>query len=158
MVLTFLLRKGVLFSNGEPMTADDVVYSYEFLNNPKINCPRLRGYLENIKSVEKKDEGTIVFTMKKSYFQSLDLCGTLTIVSKPFMSKFKEEEINTNPGLMLGTGPYRMPDPQGWRPGQKIELVRNERYWGLAPTFDRCVFLEVEEEAADRNNVPERRT
>ncbi|HWE02820.1 MAG TPA: ABC transporter substrate-binding protein [Tepidisphaeraceae bacterium] len=149
MVLTFLLRRGVLFSDGTPLTADDVVYSYEFLNNPKINCPRIRGYLENIKSVQKKDEDTIVFTMKKTYFQSLDLCGTLNIVSREFMSQFKEEEINTNPGLILGTGPYRTPDPQSWRPGKKIELVRNELYWGVAPPIDRCVYLEVEEEAAE---------
>jgi peptide/nickel transport system substrate-binding protein len=48
----------------------------------------------------------------------------------------------------MGTGPYKMRDPAGWRPGQKIELVRNETYWGQPPTFSRLIFLEVEEEAA----------
>src|SRR5438094_3740790 len=87
--------------------------------------------------------------MKEPYYEALDLCGTLSIIPKHFYSKFPEGEINTNPGIIMGTGPYRMADPQGWRPGTKIELRRNELYWGVAPTFDRCVFLEVEDETAE---------
>jgi peptide/nickel transport system substrate-binding protein len=148
MVYTFKLRKGVLFSDGVPVTADDVVFSFEYLMNPKVNCPRLRAYLENIKSVEKKGEDQVVFTMAKPYFESLDLCGTLSIIPKHIFTKYSEEDVNNNPGLLIGTGPYRMANPTGWQPGQKIELFRNDLYWGRLPTFDRCIFLEVEEEAA----------
>ena len=64
MTYTFMLRKGVVFSDGTPLAADDVVFSFDFLMNPKVNCPRLRGYLENIKSVVKKGDDQVVFTMK----------------------------------------------------------------------------------------------
>lgn len=149
LTYTFELRKGVLFSDGVPVTADDVIYSFTLLMDPKVNCPRLRGYLENIKSVEKKGDDVIVFTMKQPYYDSLDLCGTLNIIPQHFLSKFSQEEINTNPGLLMGTGPYRLVDPQSWRPGEKMQLVRNDLYWGEPGTFDRNIFLEVEEEAAE---------
>lgn len=149
MLYTFQLRKGVRFSDGEPMTADDVVYSYDIIMNPKINAPRLRAYYQKIKSVVKKGEDEIVFTMKEPYYESLDLCGTMNVLPRHFYSKFKDEEINQNPGLLMGTGPYRMPDPKGWRPGQKVELVRNENYWGEPGPFARLVYMEVEEESAE---------
>ncbi len=149
LTITFLLRKGVLFSDGEPMTADDVLFSYQIIMNPKIAAARQRAYYDKIKSVEKKGDDQIVFTMKEPYFESFDLCGTLSIVPRHFYSKFSEEEINTNPGLLMGTGPYRMPSPTAWRPGQKVELVRNENYWGDPSPFNRLVYLEVQEEAAE---------
>lgn len=155
MALTFHLRKGLLFSDATPLTGEDVVFSFQLLMNPKINCPRQKAYYEKIKSVtivnngDKRGGDTIVFTMKEPYYEALDLCGTLSIVSKHFYSALTEEEINTNPGLLMGSGPYRMPDSHTWRPGQKVELVRNDVYWGVKPTFDRCVFLEVEDESAE---------
>jgi peptide/nickel transport system substrate-binding protein len=86
--------------------------------------------------------------MAEPYFESLDLCASMDIVPKHFYSKFNEEEINQNPGLLMGTGPYKLRDPAGGRPGQKVELVRNETYWGEPGAFNRLIFLEVEEEAA----------
>jgi peptide/nickel transport system substrate-binding protein len=149
MTFTFQLRKGVRFSDGHPLTADDVVYSYDIIMNPKINAPRQRAYYEKVKSVTRTSEEEVVFQMKEPYFEALDLCGTISVMPKHFYSQFSEEEINQNPGLLMGSGPYKMPDPKGWRPGEKLQLVRNENYWGVPPTFDRLVYLEVEEEAAE---------
>lgn len=149
MKITFQLRKGVRFSDGEPMTADDVVYSWQFIMDPKINAPAQRSYFERVKAVRKINDYEVEFDMAEPYFQSFDLCAaSLMIIPKHFYSKFEPEQINQNPGLVMGTGPYRFPDPQSWRPGQKIELVRNEVYWGEPATFDKLVFGEVEEEAA----------
>lgn len=149
MKITFQLRKGVRFSDGEPFTADDVVYSWQFIMNPKINAPAQRAYFTRVKNVEKINDYEVVFNMAEPYFQTFDLCAaSLLIIPKHFYSKFEPEQINQNPGLVMGTGPYRFPDPQSWRPGQRIELVRNELYWGEPATFDKIVFGEVEEEAA----------
>jgi peptide/nickel transport system substrate-binding protein len=149
LTLTFELRHGVTFSDGEPFTADDVVYSYNLVMNPKIDAPRIRAYFDKIKSVEKDGDFKVIFKMTEPYFEALDLCGGINVLPKHFYSKYSDEEINTNPGLLMGTGPYKMGDPAGWRPGQKVEVFRNETYWGEPPTFNRIVYLEVEEEAAE---------
>jgi len=148
LTFTFQLRHGVRFSDGVPLTADDVVFTYNFVQNPKINAPRTRSYLSKFKSVEKTAEDEVVFRMSEPYFNTLNVMTNLPIIPKHFYSKFGEEEINQNPGLVMGTGPYRMPDPKGWRPGQKVVLVRNQLYWGEPPAFDKLIYNEVEEEAA----------
>jgi peptide/nickel transport system substrate-binding protein len=150
LTYTFQLRQGVTFSDGEPFTADDVLYSYNIIMDAKIDAARQRAYYEKIKSIKKNGDYEVVFTMSEPYFESFDLCSSLTILPKHFYSKYGQEEINTNPGLLMGTGPYKMRDPAGWRPGQKIELFRNDSYWGEPPTFNRLIYLEVEEEAAEQ--------
>ena len=67
---------------------------------------------------------------------------------KAFYSHYTPKQFNDSVGLLIGTGPYRMPDPTAWRPGTPIQLVRNERYWGPPPAFDRIYWREVEEDAA----------
>jgi peptide/nickel transport system substrate-binding protein len=149
MSFTFYLRRGVLWSDGEPFTADDVLFSYQLIMNEKVDAARQRAYYQKIKSLVKKNDYEVVFTMSEPYYESFDLCGTISVVPKHFYSKYTPQQINENPGLLMGSGPYKFRDPAAWRPGQKVELVRNELYWGEPGTFDRIIFLEVEEEAAE---------
>ncbi len=148
LTFTFQLRRGVRFSDGEPMIADDVVFSYELMMNPKIKAPRTRSYFEKFRGVEKKGDFEVVFHLKEPYYNTLNVFENLPIIAKHFYSKYGEEEINQNPGLVMGTGPYRLKDPKGWRPGVKIELIRNELYWGPSPAFEKIIYNEVQEEAA----------
>jgi peptide/nickel transport system substrate-binding protein len=145
---TFQLRHGVRFSDGTPFTVDDVLYTFDFVQNPKINAPRMRSYLTKFKSVKKTADDEVTFEMSDFYYNTISVIASMPIVPKHFYSKFQEEEINQNPGLVMGTGPYRMPDPQSWRPGQKVILQRNELYWGDPGPFDKLIYEEVEEEAA----------
>lgn len=149
LTYTFQLRKDVTFSDGQPFTADDVVFSYDIIMNPKIDGARARAYYEKVKSVTKNGDYEVVFNMAEPYYGSMEVCGGISILPKHFYSKFTPDEINSNPGLVMGSGPYRLKDPAGWRPGQTIELVRNENYWGEPPTFNRIIYREVEEEAAE---------
>src|SRR5258706_15674232 len=50
---TFKLRQGVTFSDGHPFTADDVVFTYNWVMNPKVAAPRVRSGLDKVKGVEK---------------------------------------------------------------------------------------------------------
>lgn len=53
-------------------------------------------------------------------------------------------------GLLIGTGPYRLADPTTWRPepGKPIEFVRNERYWGPRPSFNKVIDRIIENPTA----------
>jgi peptide/nickel transport system substrate-binding protein len=118
------------------------------VNNPKINAPGVRSFYEKFQGMEKVNDYEVVVRMKEPYFNTLSVISGLYVLPKHFYSKFAAEEVNQNPGLVMGTGPYRLPNPASWRPGMKIELVRNEMYWGEAPAFDKLIYNEVQEEAA----------
>ncbi|HVT88029.1 MAG TPA: ABC transporter substrate-binding protein [Tepidisphaeraceae bacterium] len=148
--ITFYLRKGITFSDGLPFTADDVVFTFDFLRNPVVNAARERSQFDLLKDVKKVDDYAVQFTFSKYYFKSLEVVGNQEIYAKHFYEKYTPEKFNDSTGLLIGTGPYRMATPDGWSPGQPIVLYRNDRYWGETPAPDRLVFLEVEEETADQ--------
>ncbi len=148
--ITFYLRPDVTFSDGEPFTADDVVFTYEWVRNGAVNAPRERSALDKLDQVKKIDDLTVEFTFKEYFFKSLETVGGSLVLPKHFYSKYSPEQFNQNPGLLMGTGPYRLQSPDAWTPGQQMVLVRNDRYWGDPPAPNRLVYLEVEEETASK--------
>jgi peptide/nickel transport system substrate-binding protein len=150
LTITFQIRKGVTFSDGSPFSADDVVFTYDWIMNPKIEDPRDKQAMERVQSVSKTNDYEVVFKFKEPYFQSFDLASSLGIMSKAFYSKYTPEQFNNSLGLLIGTGPYRMETPTDWKPTPgRIEMIRNERYWGLPTSFDRLVFYQVESDATE---------
>jgi len=149
---TFNLRRDVNFSDGQPLSADDVVFSFDLIMNDRIDAPQLRAYYNKIKSVRAIDEHTVVFNFVEPYFNSLSLAGSLSVLPKHFYASYLEnpESFNQSKGLLLGTGPYRLPDPSGWTPDQAgVELARNPRYWGpVTPSFDRIIWKVIQNDSA----------
>ncbi len=150
LTISFDLRKDVKFSDNTPLTSADVLYTYNLTMNPEINAPRLRPYYENIESVETPDPHRVVFRLKRPYFMSLSITGGMTIMPKHFYEKISAVEFNESTGLLMGSGPYKLAvDPHRWQPGSgRIELIRNEHYWGPRPSFDRLVWREITDEKA----------
>jgi len=146
--IVFKMRPGVRFSDGEPLTADDVVFTYKFTMDPAINSPRDKAYFIRITSVEKTAPDEVTFTFNEPYFEAFNLAAGMAIYPKHFFGKFKPEDFNQSVGLLLGSGPYRMEDPTTWKPGTLIQLLRNERYWGVQPAFDRLVWNEITNDVA----------
>ena len=140
--VTFKLRPNVTFSDGVPLTADDVVWSYQFTMNPAVDAPRDRAYMSRIREVKKMSEHEVAFIFKVPYFKSFELAGGFTVLPKHFYEKYTPQQFNQSTGLLLGSGPYMMEDPAGWKPGQLAQLIRNPRYWGVAGAFDKLVFRE----------------
>jgi peptide/nickel transport system substrate-binding protein len=142
LTIEFELRKGVVFSDGSPLTADDVVFTMDLERNDRIEAPRARAYLDKLDRVEKTGDFSVRFVFKEPYFKSMEVAAGTAILSRKFYSQFSPKEFNESTGLLLGSGPYRLADPKNWRPvpGAPIELVRNERYWGIPPAPDRMVW------------------
>ncbi|MEM6756431.1 MAG: peptide-binding protein [Planctomycetota bacterium] len=150
LTIAFDIRDGVNFADGEPLTADDVVFSYEMIMNPQINAPRLRVYYDIVESVVAESDRRVVFTLREPYFNSLSICGGMEILARHWYEQFSPDEFNTLSGLLFGSGPYRLDgDPEAWTPGSgTITLVRNDRYWGPRPILDRLVWREINDETA----------
>ena len=146
--LRYKLRRNVSFSDGTPFTADDVIFTFDWIMNPIVDAARARSYLsEQGVSWEKVNDYEVLFRMKKPYFKFTEITGDQGIMSKRFYSQYSPTDYNEKTGLLIGTGPWRLRDPASWTPGTRIELVRNERYWGVKPAFNRIIYMEVEEEA-----------
>jgi peptide/nickel transport system substrate-binding protein len=147
--ITFDLRRGVTFSDGVPFTSADVKFTFDWVMNPQVDAPRVRSYLDKIESVEVEGDYRVSFKFKEFVFNGFETVAGLSILPKHFYEKFTPREFNENPGLLLGTGPYRMATADGWRPGTRVELFRNERYWGVQPPFDRLVYYEVQDDVVE---------
>jgi len=152
LTITFQLHPNVIFSDGKPLTSEDLVFSYAFMMNEAIKAPGERAYYEKIKSVEANGPHEVIFKFKEPYFQALGLAGGISILAKHFYEEYmtKGEEFNESKGLLIGSGPYRLADPKSWTSDQgAIELVRNPRYWGaVQPTFDKLVWKIIQNDSA----------
>lgn len=152
LTITFQMRDDVTFSDGVPLTAKDVVFTYNFIMNEAIAAPAERSVYGQITSVEAKGDYEVVFKFKEPYFQSFGLAGGLAIMPAHFYESYmnKPQEFNQSKGLLLGSGPYRLADAKTWTPDQgSVELVRNERYWGdVQPPFNRMLWKVIQNESA----------
>ncbi len=150
VTINFDIRPNVTFSDGEPLTVDDVVFTFNWVMDPAVETPRTKAYYEKIRSVEKVDDDTVAFHFNEPYFEAFELAGGMAILPEHFYSQFSPEEFNTATGLLLGSGPYRLPNPTDWRPepGKPVELVRNDRYWGEPAAFEKLVWRIIELPAA----------
>jgi peptide/nickel transport system substrate-binding protein len=151
LTFTFQLRKDVKFSDGEPLTAADVAFTFQFIQTPAIAAPRERAIYDKIESVTATGPYEVVFKFKEPYFNSLALAGGMAIMPRHFYEPYLKdpETFNQSKGLLLGSGPYRLADPKGWTPDQGIiELQRNPRYWGLQPSYNRLLWKVIQNDAA----------
>lgn len=152
LVINFQLRDDVSFSDGESLTAEDVVFTFDFIMTEAIQAPRDRAYLEKIKNVKANGKYEVVFTFKEPYFEALSLAGGMSILPKHFYETYLKEpqKFNESKGLLLGSGPYKLIDPKNWTPDKgNIELVRNERYWGdVQPSYNRILWKIIQNDSA----------
>jgi len=150
LTMTFHLRRGVVFSDGSPFSAEDVLFTFDLIKNPELNAPRLAAYYENVVSWQQLDDYTVRFKLAEPYFLGFSTVAGTPILSSSYYSQFSMGEFNTKPGLLVGSGPYMLPDdPVEWRPGKgQITLVRNDYYWGPRPALDRVIWREMPDEVA----------
>ncbi len=130
---------GARFSDGTPVTSDDVVFTFnEILTNPLVNAPRFRETFASIRSVERVNARAVEFTFAEPMFNNLTLALRFPILPKHIYEAFTPEQLNRSTGLAVGSGPYRFasatPESQ-WTPGTGADVVleRNESYWGGRP-------------------------
>ena len=127
---TFTLRSGVSFHDGAAMTAEDVVFSFDRARAEGTTNAQT-ALFANIVSVEAVDDTTVVITLDGPDGAFLfDMAWGDAVIVDPASA----ETNATNP---VGTGPFRFAQ---WVQGDRIELVRNDAYWGAAPALEAATF------------------
>ncbi|WP_114907758.1 ABC transporter substrate-binding protein [Ornithinimicrobium murale] len=125
---TFTLESGVTFSNGEEFTAEDVVSSFEAVQNDWTVS--LKSQFDIIDSVEATADGEVVVTLSSP---SNSFLYSLTTRVGAIFDSNSVDELATRP---IGTGPYTFGE---WNRGTSITLQRNADYWGEEPYYDQVV-------------------
>ena len=148
LTYVFHLHHGVRFSNGQPLTARDVKWTFDSLINGKLRSPKA-GTFAAVSRVDAPDDYTVTFHLKQPYASLLwNLSGAAGI--EPYGSG---EEFNRNP---IGSGPFRFVSAQT---DKNVIVERNPNYWGVPAKLERIDFkvipdsttraLELRKQSAD---------
>jgi peptide/nickel transport system substrate-binding protein len=152
LTFNFKLRPGLSFSDGKPLTAEDIAFSFRFIMTEAIQAPRERAYYNKIESVKALGPLEVEFQFVEPYYDALSLAGGLPVLPRHFYEPFldKPHDFNQSKGLLLGSGPYRLQDPSSWSPDKgMVELLKNPRYWGpVQPSFNRLIWKIIENDSA----------
>jgi len=134
--IQFNLRKDVKFHDGEPMTADDVKYTYDRARDHAI----VKNNFSWLESTEKIDDYTIVINTKGPFAPVLNaLTSPLAgIMPKHIMEK-NENAMAEHP---IGTGPFKFVE---WKQGESVTMVANEDYWAGAPKTKNLIMKVIPE-------------
>jgi ABC-type transport system substrate-binding protein len=125
LIFTFFLRKGAMFHNGEPVTAEDVKFTLEAIRNPKHEALNLIPYYEKIQKIDVIDPHTIKFTASEKYFKNMTfLCGLTVIPKSVYGDIAKSVKLHKE---FVGAGPYVLEKNDK---GQAIILKKFDKWYG----------------------------
>ncbi len=146
---TFKLRKGLLWSDGQPLTADDVLFTFnDVVYNTNFVNVTVDGVQVNGKNftVSKVDDNTIRIVTPEIYAPFLEAIGNVNIVPKHMLSSAVASKtfpsaygINAKPSEIVGSGPFRIRD---FKPGQYTLLERNPYFWEVDKKNQRLPYLD----------------
>lgn len=138
----FALREGVMFSDGTPFTASDVVYTFETLLASTISK---KAYLGGLESIVADDDLTVTFTFSSpngTFIDAVSHRETFFIVSEAWYSQATPDERQR---AAVGTGPFALTE---WQDGVSITFEANEYYWDEGkPYVDGMVFQIIPDES-----------
>jgi peptide/nickel transport system substrate-binding protein len=147
-VITLKLRDDLVWSDGEPLTAEDFKFTYEMTINPANTVASTYPY-DLVQSLETPDERTVVLTFNEPFAPWLGLLwhGILPahILQPVFEADGTIDNAEWNRAPTVGCGPYVF---QEWESGSFARFVANENYWLGKPKIDEIFIRFVPDDAS----------
>ena len=136
----FVLRKGAKFHNGEPVTAEDVKFSFE-----RYRGTSAKAIKDRVAAIETPDPQQVRFKLKAPWPDFLTFYASATgagwIVPKKYVEKVGDDGFKKAP---VGAGPYKF---VSFTPGVELTLEAFEQYWRKTPNVKRLVFRVIPDES-----------
>ncbi len=137
----FVLRKGVKFHNGDPLTAEDVKFSFDRYRGASAKLLK-----DRVREVQIVDPGRVRFILKEPWpdfmvFYGTSATGAAWIVPKKYVEKVGDDSFKAKP---IGAGPYKV---VSFTPGIELVMEAYEGYWRKVPSVKRLVFKSMPDES-----------
>jgi peptide/nickel transport system substrate-binding protein len=132
----FKLRKGVRFHDGSDFTAADVVFSLDRIPNVPNSPSPFTTYTKQVTEKIVVDPWTIRLKTAAPYPQMPNDMSTVLVVSAKAAANATTEDFNSGRAT-IGTGPFRF---VRWQKGDRIDLARNDAYWGQKSPWEKVTF------------------
>ncbi|MGN6699029.1 MAG: ABC transporter substrate-binding protein [Thermomicrobiales bacterium] len=136
--ITFHLRKGITWHDGQPFTSDDAKFSVELFQNADSASP-YRPKFADIQSMDTPDANTLVLNLSKPNVAILDAMTYVFMLPKHAIGNIAPKDLvkhtwwQTSP---VGTGPFKW---SKYVTDQYVELLPNDKYWRGAPKLDKLI-------------------
>ncbi|MFW5940728.1 MAG: peptide ABC transporter substrate-binding protein [Chloroflexota bacterium] len=137
----FILRDDVRWHDGEPVTAEDVVFTYQLLQNESFPAPQALRTLWQSVTISQTGESGVVFTLPEPYSPFLD-ATTRGILPRHILgdvppAEIPDHDFNLAP---VGTGPFVVPPGENWQRTGRLRLVPNPGHWPQGIQLDNLEF------------------
>jgi peptide/nickel transport system substrate-binding protein len=138
---TVKMKNTAKWSDGQPITAEDLVFTLNTVINPKTGAPGISLY-DKVGSVEKIDDYTVKITLKQVY-APFQYSLMLNPVPSHILKDVKPEELQANPfgkdpAKTVTSGPWKWSE---WKTGQYVSLEADPNYWGeVKPNIQKVVY------------------
>jgi peptide/nickel transport system substrate-binding protein len=125
--VTWKIKKGVRWHDGQPLTADDLVFTWEYVRNPATACLTIASYRDV--TVEKVDQHTVMVKFEKPtpFWADAFVAAAGCVIPKHLFSDYTGEKSRDAPANLkpVGTGPYKFKE---FKPGDLVSGVINTDY------------------------------
>jgi peptide/nickel transport system substrate-binding protein len=133
--LIIKLKKNVLWHDNAKFSANDVIFTYEKIIDPKV-FNSIKSNFQQVKSVKALDDYTIEVIYSQAYFKAIEtwMVGILPYHLLKDEKDLMTSSFNKNP---IGTGSYKLKE---FKQGQDIELIANENYFEGTPKIEKILY------------------
>ncbi len=142
LTITFHLRKDVKWQDGVPFTAEDVIFGYKTIIDPRTPTAYKEDYLQ-VKEIHAPDPYTLVVKYEKPFAPALASWGNLPVLPKHLLEgkDITQTDFGRHP---IGTGPFKFVE---WIPGDMVVLEANPGYFEGRPYLDRYIYKVIPDQA-----------
>ena len=153
---TFKLRSGLKFSDGQPLTSDDVKFTYQLAYDPQykdFKSPRRGDLSKYIASIDTPDQQTVVITTTQVFAPFLANHGLYGILPKHVLGTMSGADLNTasfNSGPTVTNGAFKF---VSWEKGQQVTMARNDNYWAGPAYLDQWIYKVLPDSVAVTNQL-----